>query len=626
MTQLTSNAIRQIYDDVSVEPSLIDPIVQVINIKKLPAHSPDSPDRYRLIISDGTLYMQGKNFDACHQFNDIITSNQLVKNSIIRLTKYSCNAVQNRRIAIILVTSVVGIAERIGNPAPLNHQQILVHHYYCCSCCSCPAPVSAAPPTTNTSTAPISNPYAPSNNPPTARSSTNAPSSMSANTMSRAGEPADLHPISSINPYQNKWTIRARVLSKSDIRTWKNARGEGKLFNVTFLDESGEIRGTAFRDQVDQFYPMLEENKIYYVSNARVNIAKQQFSNVQNSYELTFESGTQIRLCPDSSAVPSIRFNFVRIADLINVEKDAIVDVIGVVKEAQELSQIISKTTQRPLVKRELTLVDESQYAVRLTLWGNQAETYNQQGEPVIAFKGVRVGDFQGRSLSMLSSAIMAINPDIQEAHRLRGWYDAQGAHATFSSFAGASMGASGSGMSSSRQNNYKTFEQIKEENIGTGDKADYFNVKGVITKFRDNMYYPACPGENCNKKVSAENDGSWFCEKCQRSYGSPEYRYILGFNVSDISGQSWLQSFNEAGIQLLGRTADELEQLRVSDEMAYRAAVQGALFKSYTFRCRAKEETYNEMQRVRISAVDAVPVEPVAYGKLLLEWIKAYQ
>jgi hypothetical protein len=31
-------------------------------------------------------------------------------------------------------------------------------------------------------------------------------------------------------------------------------------------------------------------------------------------------------------------------------------------------------------------------------------------------------------------------------------------------------------------------------------------------------------------------------------------------------------------------------------------------------------------MQRVRISAVDAVPIEPVAYGKLLLEWIKAYQ
>jgi hypothetical protein len=33
-------------------------------------------------------------------------------------------------------------------------------------------------------------------------------------------------------------------------------------------------------------------------------------------------------------------------------------------------------------------------------------------------------------------------------------------------------MGASGTGMTLSRRDNYKTFEQIKEENIGTSDKV----------------------------------------------------------------------------------------------------------------------------------------------------------
>ena len=46
--------------------------------------------------------------------------------------------------------------------------------------------------------------------------------------------------------------------------------------------------------------------------------------------------------------------------------------------------------------KRELTLVDNSGYSVRLTLWGKQAEQYNAMDNPVIAFKGARVGDFQG--------------------------------------------------------------------------------------------------------------------------------------------------------------------------------------------------------------------------------------
>ena len=51
--------------------------------------------------------------------------------------------------------------------------------------------------------------------------------------------------------------------------------------------------------------------------------------------------------------------------------------------------------------KRELTLADRSGFAVRLTLWGKQAETYSAEDKAVIAFKGVRVGDFQGTKRSI---------------------------------------------------------------------------------------------------------------------------------------------------------------------------------------------------------------------------------
>jgi hypothetical protein len=59
-----------------------------------------------------------------------------------------------------------------------------------------------------------------------------------------------------------RWTIRGRVTQKSAIRTWSNSRGEGKLFNIVLVDESGEIRATAFTQEVEKFYNLIEVNKV----------------------------------------------------------------------------------------------------------------------------------------------------------------------------------------------------------------------------------------------------------------------------------------------------------------------------------------------------------------------------
>ncbi|KAJ2726640.1 Replication factor A protein 1 [Coemansia sp. Benny D115] len=420
-----------------------------------------------------------------------------------------------------------------------------------------------------------------------------------------------LHPIGDLNPYHNKWTIRARVTQKSPIRTWNKPNSQGRLFSVNLLDESSEIRATIFTQQVDKFHPMLDVGKVYFVSNAQVKMARQQFSNLSNQYELTFDDNTVVELCQDQGSAPQEHYDFVQLANLGKFEKNHIMDVLGVVRDAGEVSQITMRNSDRKVSKRELTIVDRSGYQVRLTLWGNEAESFNASGEPVIAFKGARLGDFGGRSLSLPSMGTIVINPDIPEAHALRGWYDSEGRNASFQSY-GGSAGDGGAASTERFESQLKTMAQVRDENLGGGEATDYFYVKGTIVYIRTNsIAYPACPGEGCNKKVTEDlSSGQWRCEKCERTYPAPEYRYIFSVNVTDETGQAWLQCFSEVGEKVLGCSANQLVDLQNNNEAAFKEKISEATFKEYKFRCRAKTEVFNDVSRVRLSVMGIYPVD----------------
>jgi replication factor A1 len=343
----------------------------------------------------------------------------------------------------------------------------------------------------------------------------------------------------------------------------------------------------------------------------------------------------------DQENVPQIRFNFTSIGDLQNVEKDSLIDTIGVLKEVAEVTEITSKTTNKPYSKRELTLVDNTGFSVRLTIWGNIATSFDVPLESVIAFKGVKVSDFGGRSLSLLSSGSMTVDPDIDEAHKLKGWYDAQGRTDTFSSHAsltGGAMGAAGG-----RKEVYLTLAQVREENLGTSENPDYFTTKATILYIKqDNISYPACLTEGCNKKVIENDPGQWRCERCDKTHPKPEHRYIISANVSDHTGQIYLNCFDDVGRLIMGMTADELNELRENDDNAAGEVFQEANCKTWVFRCRAKMETFQDQQRythlimlenlilitwlrVRYQVMSANAVNFAAEANKLAELIKLY-
>ena len=66
----------------------------------------------------------------------------------------------------------------------------------------------------------------------------------------------------------------------------------------------------------------------------------------------------------------------------------------------------------------------------------------------------------------------MQINPDLPEAHQVRGWYDNQvDATTVFQTYSAQGGFENGGG----KNEVFKTIAQIKEENIGAGEKVIYF-------------------------------------------------------------------------------------------------------------------------------------------------------
>jgi hypothetical protein len=51
-----------------------------------------------------------------------------------------------------------------------------------------------------------------------------------------AGNDDQYMPISAINSFSQDWRIKARIVKMPPIRTYKNAKGDGKILNIDLID------------------------------------------------------------------------------------------------------------------------------------------------------------------------------------------------------------------------------------------------------------------------------------------------------------------------------------------------------------------------------------------------------
>ncbi|XP_030940799.1 replication protein A 70 kDa DNA-binding subunit B [Quercus lobata] len=439
-------------------------------------------------------------------------------------------------------------------------------------------------------------------------------------------------PLVSLNPYQGSWTIKVRVTSKGNMRTYKNARGEGCVFNVELTDEDGtQIQATMFNEAAKKFYDRFQLGKVYFISRGTLRLANKQFKTVKNDYEMTLNENSEVEEASNEETfVPETTFDFVPIDSLgPYVNGMELVDVIGVVQNVSPTMSIRRKSNNDTIPKRDITIADETKKTVVVSLWNDLATSVGQElldiadKSPIVAIKSLKVGEFQGVSLSTLGRSVALVNPDLPEAKKLRSWYDSEGKESSLASVGSGLSPSSKSGSRSMYSDRVSLSHIQKNPSLGE-EKPVFFSIRGYISFIKPDqaMWYRAC--KTCNRKVTEALGSGYWCESCQKNDEECNLRYIMVVKISDASGEVFLSIFNEEAEKIVGCSAEELDKLKSEEgeENPYQLKLKQATWNSHLFRVSVSQNEYNNEKKQRITVRAVAPVDFAAESRFLLEEI----
>ena len=72
------------------------------------------------------------------------------------------------------------------------------------------------------------------------------------------------------------------------------------MFSFTICDETADMKVTAFKEDCDRFYDIIQKGDIYQISNGILKPKNRQYNNTQCDYELTLARSTLINKLDDA--------------------------------------------------------------------------------------------------------------------------------------------------------------------------------------------------------------------------------------------------------------------------------------------------------------------------------------
>lgn len=425
-------------------------------------------------------------------------------------------------------------------------------------------------------------------------------------------------PIAEISPYRTGWTIKGKVTSKQDLRTFDSKRTPGQksqVFSITIVDDKGtEISGTFWDEAANKFHPLVDEGKVFTFGRGRASLAKKGWNRTGHNYELAFGQDAVIigPLGAEDGGAYTAQYKLVELSHLKKMSVPGFADLCVMVKSQNQQYEYKQRDGNIGYSRR-LTCVDQSELSMEITLW----ESHQAEGEyenKCIMVKSCNIKEYNGGLSGSARTADIRTNLDHPAVAKLQDWWTTTGKDAVVQPLSvGGKVVEAKDG----------TFQDLKDSgNLMQVDSVEFWNGLADLSMVRNERKdgstiqptYDAC--SNCRTKLQSDQ----MCNKCNK-VAEPKARLMLSsMKFEDSTASVWANAFDDTAGAIINDTADNVRKIQDSAEMLTQKCLSRCHYGQYDLRMRLKCEMYNGEAKSKVTIQKAMPADPHEGGKKLLQ------